>query len=70
MSGASPCYICGSPITELALDHRDMKTKPCATCNTVIAETAGLGDEDDDFRAYIEDDDDFSDVIFKEFIVD
>jgi hypothetical protein len=55
VSGASPCYICESPITVLALDPRDMKTKPCSTCLTIVAELVN-DQEDDDFIAYIEDD--------------
>jgi hypothetical protein len=48
-----------------------MKTKPCATCITIIAETANTGKPDDEIIAYLDSDlDDYSDVIFKEFIVD
>lgn len=36
----TPCYICGSPISELRLDARDMKTRPCMTCEQVISEAA------------------------------
>ncbi len=36
----TPCYICGSPISELRLDARDMKTRPCMTCETIINEAA------------------------------
>lgn len=32
------CYICGGPIEEMKLDHRDMKTKPCGTCEAAIQE--------------------------------
>ena len=55
MSGATPCYICSSPMTDVSLDPRDMKTKPCSHCLSIIAECANE-QEDDDFIAYIEDD--------------
>jgi len=51
----TPCYICGAPISELRLDARDMKTRPCMTCETIIAETANervrerQEEEDDEF---------------------
>ena len=36
----TPCYICGGPISELRLDPRDMKTRPCLTCESVISDAA------------------------------
>lgn len=38
----TPCYICGGPVSELRLDARDMKTRPCLTCESIIAEAAEL----------------------------
>lgn len=35
-----PCYICGKGMEELRLDGRDMKPRPCTTCEDVIQETA------------------------------
>lgn len=32
------CYICGSNIDEPKLDFRDMKIKPCSTCEQVIGD--------------------------------
>lgn len=40
------CYICGAPIERMALDPRDMKTKPCGTCENVIAEMVNEDDDD------------------------
>lgn len=41
----TPCYICGKGMEELRLDARDMKPRPCTTCEDVIHETAfGRGD--------------------------
>lgn len=60
------CYICGTPMDMLTLDPRDMKTKPCSTCNHIIAETAGLDDEDDDFVAYLDSDvDEYNEILGK-----
>jgi hypothetical protein len=48
------CYICGGPIDDMKLDHRDMKTRPCANCERIIHETVEAlgakdkGDEDSD----------------------
>lgn len=45
---SSPCYICGRGMQELRLDARDMKPRPCTTCEDVIHETAnGRGDPDE-----------------------
>ena len=32
------CYICGGPIAEPKLDPRDMKIRPCATCERIVHE--------------------------------
>jgi hypothetical protein len=44
----TPCYICSGGMEEPRLDPRDMKTRPCSRCEAIIAETAGLNDEDED----------------------
>jgi cytidine deaminase len=45
----TPCWICGSPIEQLALDYRDMKTKPCSHCEAVIQEMVNEKDDDYEF---------------------
>lgn len=65
MSGATPCYICGSPMTDVSLDARDMKTKPCSHCLSIVAECANE-QQDDDFVAYIVDDEDAYQQEFRE----
>lgn len=67
---SSPCYICSGPITELTLDPRDMKTKPCGVCLAIIDETANVGEEGDDFVAYIVDEEGFDEFYKKEFEYD
>lgn len=37
----TPCFICGKGMEEVRLDGRDMKPRPCTTCEDVISETAG-----------------------------
>lgn len=37
----TPCYICGKGMEEPRLDSRDMKTRPCSTCEEIIQETVG-----------------------------
>ena len=32
------CYICGSKMSEVVLDMRDMKTKPCNKCEDSVSE--------------------------------
>ena len=48
----TPCYICGSPIEKLALDSRDMKIRPCGTCEQVIQDTANTMDPDYEFEVF------------------
>lgn len=44
---STPCYICGKGMEEVRLDGRDMKPRPCTTCEDIISETAGTkGDSD------------------------
>lgn len=40
---SSPCYICGRGMSDMRLDARDMKTRPCATCEEIIQDTVGGG---------------------------
>lgn len=41
----TPCYICGKGMEEVRLDARDLKPRPCTTCEDIIQETAfGRGD--------------------------
>lgn len=40
---SSPCYICGRGMSDLRLDSRDMKTRPCATCEEIIQDAVGGG---------------------------
>lgn len=42
-------------MTDVSLDPRDMKTKPCTHCLAIIDDAANAM-EDDDFISYIEDD--------------
>ena len=35
------CYICGRHIEQVRIDPRDMKIRPCLTCEGIISETAG-----------------------------
>lgn len=44
----SPCYICGKGMEELRLDGRDMKPRPCTTCEDIINETVGGGGDPDE----------------------
>lgn len=63
------CYICGGPIEDHKLDPRDLKTKPCSTCEAAIQECIegypNDGDEifdPDDIYTYLEPDrDEFTD---------
>ena len=32
------CYICDRQIDDVKIDHRDMKTAPCGTCEAAIQE--------------------------------
>ena len=58
----TPCYICGRPIEDVKLDPRDMKTRPCSHCESIIQETAALPhDEDDDYEHTHFDDEEFAD---------
>jgi len=38
---STPCYICGKGMEEVRLDGRDLKPRPCTTCEEIISETAG-----------------------------
>ena len=38
---STPCYICGKGMEEVRLDARDLKPRPCTTCEDIISETAG-----------------------------
>jgi len=60
----SPCYICGGPIDELRLDPRDMKTRPCSTCENVIHEMA-FGRDDEIFD---EDDEEFLHTSLEDYL--
>ena len=35
----TPCYICGLPLSEIRLDSRDLKIRPCFKCEEIINET-------------------------------
>ena len=52
------CYICDKPIDEPRLDPRDMKTRPCSTCEAIIQDTLDsypkAGDDPDDFTVMLE----------------
>lgn len=37
----TPCYICQSIVSEVRLDPRDNKIRPCLTCEEVIREAVG-----------------------------
>lgn len=43
---STPCYICGKGMEEVRLDGRDLRPRPCTTCEDVISETAGLRADD------------------------
>ena len=55
----TPCFICASPIEDVKLDPRDMKTRPCSHCESIIQETAALPMEDDDLEHFGFDDEEF-----------
>ena len=55
----SPCYICSRPIEDVKLDPRDMKTRPCSHCESIIAETAQMPDDEDDYEYTNFDDEEF-----------
>lgn len=58
VSTITPCYICGSGIEEPRLDHRDMKLRPCAFCESIIQEAVEEMNKDQNT------DDEFFDPIF------
>lgn len=45
----TPCYICGGGMEEPRLDPRDMKTRPCSHCESIIAECVNEADDDYEF---------------------
>lgn len=55
------CYICDKGMDDVKLDPRDMKTRPCAECEAIVAELleefeAEQEQEDDEINvAYIVD---------------
>lgn len=49
MSGFTPCWICDAPMQEPRLDPRDMKTRPCSHCESIINEMVNEYDEDYEF---------------------
>ena len=46
----TPCYICGKGMESVRLDPRDMKSRPCTTCENVISEM--VGGEKDEVKEY------------------
>lgn len=51
------CYICDGNIEDPAIDHRDMKFKPCRKCESVIQDCVdSFRDPNEDVFAYIESD--------------
>lgn len=49
------CYLCGGKQDDMKIDHRDMKTAPCGTCEAAIQECLdGYPSEDEDGYTYIE----------------
>lgn len=43
------CYICGTPMEDMRLDPRDMKTRPCTHCESIIAECVNEHGDDDEY---------------------
>ncbi len=58
----TPCYICGGPVSELRLDPRDMKTRPCLTCESIIADAVDSRKKQD------EENDEFAHVSLEDYL--
>lgn len=46
------CYICSTPIEKMALDPRDMKTRPCSHCESIIADMVNEADDEYEFAIF------------------
>ena len=50
------CYICGMPMEVMKLDPRDMKTRPCSHCESIINEMVNEAGDDDEYELLDDDD--------------